>query len=75
MFLFDGSFKRAPLQNLGGTTVKTDRQTLIDKVHHERKKREEKREKELSSIKIQKFIRFLQFNHTYKIASSSSSLK
>lgn len=57
MFHFDGSYKRSPIQNLGGSSVETDRQTLIKKVQVERKKREESRKKEISSLKIQSFFR------------------
>ncbi|CRK94907.1 CLUMA_CG008399, isoform A [Clunio marinus] len=53
MFHFDGSFKRSPIQNLGGSSVETDRQTLIKKAQIERKKREEIRKKEENSLKIQ----------------------
>lgn len=57
MFNFDGSYKRSPIQNLGGLSVETDRQTLIKKAQIERKKREETRKKELSSLKIQSLFR------------------
>lgn len=57
MFHFDGSYKRSPIQNLGGCSVDTDRQTLIKNAQIERKKREEARQKEVSSLKIQSFYR------------------
>lgn len=57
MFHFDGSYKRSPIQNLGGCSVDTDRQTLIKNAQIERKKREETRQKEVSSLKIQSFYR------------------
>lgn len=57
MFHFDGSYKRAPIQNLGGLVVETDRQTLIKNAQLERKKREEIRKKEVSSLKLQSFFR------------------
>jgi len=57
MFNFDGSFRRLPIQSLGGSSVETDRNQLIKKAQIERKKREESRVKHLSTIKIQKLIR------------------
>lgn len=57
MFHFDGSYKRSPIQNLGGSSGETDRQTLIKKAQVERKKREETRQKEVSSLKLQSFFR------------------
>lgn len=57
MFHFDGSYKRSPIQNLGGSSYETDRQTLIKKAQIERKKREETRQKEVSSLKLQSFFR------------------
>lgn len=57
MFHFDGSYKRSPIQNLGGSSGETDRQTLIKKAQIERKKREETRQKEVSSLKLQSFFR------------------
>ncbi|XP_070502808.1 ubiquitin-protein ligase E3C [Chironomus tepperi] len=61
MFNFDGSFRRLPIQSLGGSSVETDRTQLIKKAQIERKKREDLRIKHLSTIKIQKLIR--SFHH------------
>jgi ubiquitin-protein ligase E3 C len=55
---FSGEFRRLPIQNLGGTRIETDRQTLIKKAQDERKKREEIRKKEISAQKIKNWIRF-----------------
>lgn len=57
MFHFDGSFKRNPEQNLGGSSLNSDRQTLIKNAQNERKKREECRRKEISALKIQSMYR------------------
>lgn len=57
MFHFDGNFKRNPEQNLGGSSLNSDRQTLIKNAQNERKKREECRRKEISAIKIQSMYR------------------
>lgn len=57
MFNFDGSFRRLPIQSLGGSSIETDRNQLIKKAQIERKKREDLRVKHLSTIKIQKLIR------------------
>lgn len=63
MFHFDGSFKREPIINLGGQSGETDRQTLIKKAQVERKKREETRKKEVSSLKIQSLFRQVNRHH------------
>lgn len=57
MFHFDGSYKRSPIQNLGGSSVETDRQTLIKNAQLERKKREDIRKQEVSSLKLQSLFR------------------
>jgi ubiquitin-protein ligase E3 C len=69
MFHFDGAYKRSPIQNLGGSSVETDRQTLIKKAQVERKRREEIRKEEVSSLKIQSFYRQVNSSSS-KIASS-----
>lgn len=71
MFHFDGSYKRSPIQNLSGSSVETDRQTLIKNAHLERKKREDVRKQEISSLKLQSFFRQVRSSSS-KIASSLS---
>lgn len=65
--LFDGAYKRSPIQNLGGSSIETDRQTLIKKAQTERKKREETRKKEVSALKIQSFIRWVWHTENFVI--------
>lgn len=57
MYNFEGNYRRLPLQSLGGTSIETDRQTLIKKAQLERKKREEIRKKESSVLRIQSLLR------------------
>lgn len=57
MFHFDGNFRRLPNQSLGGSSIETDRNTVIKKAQLERKKREEIRRRENSILKIQSFLR------------------
>jgi ubiquitin-protein ligase E3 C len=57
MFSFNGDYKRSPIQSLGGRSVETDRTTLIKNAQVERKRREEIRKKEISSLKIQSLFR------------------
>jgi ubiquitin-protein ligase E3 C len=57
MFHFDGAYKRSPIQNLGGSSVETDRISLIKKAQEERRRREEIRRKEISSLQIQSLFR------------------
>lgn len=59
MFSFNGDYKRSPIQSLGGRTIETDRQTLIKNAQIERRRREEIRKKEISSLKIQNLFRFV----------------
>lgn len=63
MFHFDGAYRRTPIQNLGGSSIDTDRQTLIKNAQSERRKREEIRRKEISSLKIQSFFRWVNRHH------------
>lgn len=57
MYNFDGDFKRRPMQNLGGYSIATNRETLIRKSQEQRKKRLEQRQQNTCSIKIQSYIR------------------
>lgn len=57
MYNFEGNYRRLPLQSLGGSSIETDRQTLIKKAQLERKKREEIRKKEVAVLRIQSLLR------------------
>lgn len=57
MYNFEGNYRRLPLQSLGGSSIETDRQTLIKKAQLERKKREEIRKKESAVLRIQSLLR------------------
>lgn len=75
MYSFNGDYKRSPIQSLGGRSVETDRQTLIKNAQVERKRREEIRKKEISSLKIQSYFRQAKLkSSSSKIASSLSLL-
>lgn len=62
MFYFDGSHKRQPVQNLGGSSG-LSKQTLIENLHSLRKKREEKARKEKATLKIQSLVRQVNRHH------------
>lgn len=68
MFHFDGSYRRSPIQSLGGSSIETDRQSLIKKAQQERKKREECRKKEKSCLQITSFMRYFKF-HNFAIVT------
>lgn len=57
MFDFDGSYRRIPLQNLGGTSQSSDRETLIKKSQQERQKRAEVRKQNNGATVIQSYAR------------------
>uniref|UniRef100_A0A336MWB4 Ubiquitin-protein ligase E3C n=1 Tax=Culicoides sonorensis TaxID=179676 RepID=A0A336MWB4_CULSO len=57
MFSFDGDFRRRPQQNLGGTSQKQDRVSILRNAQLQRQRREQIRKETSSSIKIQSRIR------------------
>lgn len=57
MFSFDGNYKRAPSQNLGGISHNNDRETLIKRAQQERQKRAEIRKQHTGAVVIQSFVR------------------
>lgn len=57
MFSFDGDFRRKPLQSLGGSSQKSDRNTIIKNAQVERQRREQHRKETHSITKIQAHVR------------------
>lgn len=59
MFDFDGSYRRIPIQNLGGSSQNSDlnRETLIKKSQQERQKRAEIRKQNNGATVIQSYAR------------------
>ncbi|KAJ6646801.1 putative E3 ubiquitin protein ligase, partial [Pseudolycoriella hygida] len=57
MFNFDGNYRRVPIQNLGGTSHNSDRETLIRKSQQERQRRAEIRKQNDGAITIQSYAR------------------
>lgn len=57
MFDFDGSYRRIPIQNFGGTSQNSDRETLIKKSQQERQKRAEIRKQNNGATVIQSYAR------------------
>lgn len=57
MFDFDGSYRRVPIQSLGGTSQNSDRETLIKKSQQERQKRAEVRKQNNGATVIQSYAR------------------
>lgn len=55
---FDGTFRRLPIQSLGGSSsVKTNRQQLIEDARNKREQRELMKRSENSAIRIQSWLR------------------
>ncbi|XP_067007893.2 ubiquitin-protein ligase E3C [Anabrus simplex] len=64
MYSFEGQFRRKPEQNLAGASKKQEREELLQKVQHERHKREVFRKQHHSTILIQSYVRsFLTRQH------------
>lgn len=64
MYNFDGDYRRRPLQNLGGVSCVSDRETLIKKAQQERQKRNELRKQNNGAIIIQSYTRsYLERQH------------
>lgn len=57
MFSFDGDFRRRPIQNFGGSSQKSDRNTIIKNAQFERQRREQIRKETSSATKIQSHVR------------------
>lgn len=57
MFSFDGDYRRTPIQNLGGASQNSDRDTLIRKAQQERQKRAELRRQNDGATVIQSYAR------------------
>lgn len=57
MFSFEGDYKRTPIQNLGGASQSSDRETLIRKAQQERQKRAELRRQNNGATVIQSYAR------------------
>lgn len=57
MFSFDGDYRRTPAQNLGGSSLNNDRETLIRRAQQERQKRAEIRRQHTGAVVIQSYVR------------------
>lgn len=57
MFSFDGSYRRTPVQSLGGASRSSDRDTLIRKAQEERQKRADIRRQNNGATLIQSYAR------------------
>lgn len=57
MFSFDGSYRRTPVQSLGGASRSSDRDTLIRKAAEERQKRADVRRQNNGATMIQSYAR------------------
>lgn len=67
MFSFDGDFRRRPQQDLGGTSHKQDRVSILKNAQVQRQRREQVRKETSSAIRIQSRIRsFLERIRTKK---------
>lgn len=68
MFSFDGDFRRRPQQDLGGTSQKQDRVSILKNAQVQRQRREQIRKETSSAIKIQSRIRsFLERTRSKKV--------
>lgn len=57
MYNFDGNYRRQPVQNLGGSSVVIDRETLIKNVQMQRQKRAELRLQNTAATVVQSYYR------------------
>uniref|UniRef100_A0A1B0FE55 Ubiquitin-protein ligase E3C n=1 Tax=Glossina morsitans morsitans TaxID=37546 RepID=A0A1B0FE55_GLOMM len=66
MFGFDGEYRRRPVQNLGGTSQTSDRETIIRKAAEERLKRNQMRRENNGAIVLQSYTRSFIHRHRRK---------